>query len=183
MNAIGGNGYSTFGFSADETIKAAIEGTGYGGAGGSSHCYADGAVSFGWPAGDPLPAMVRNFRYKDGWQFTLDDIGNWLFSDPVFAGGNMRSLTIRVTTTNSLDGKPASIRHSFPAPDDYQCYTEARLRRWLFDRVMDIERHEAMEFFKILGSTAKNEKPFFPDHGTSPYAVRDRTSADGASAG
>ena len=32
--------------------------------------------------------------------------------------------------------------------------------RWLLDRILDVERHEAMEFFSISG-----RRPFYPEHG------------------
>jgi hypothetical protein len=40
--------------------------------------------------------------------------------------------------------------------------------RWVFDQILLVERHEAMEFYSVAG-----EKPFFPAHGPgrNPYTV------------
>ena len=49
-------------------------------------------------------------------------------------------------------------------------YDERSWRRWLFEQVSLVERHETMEFFQI-----GDDKPFAPSHGfgQNPYLVRE----------
>ena len=55
---------------------------------------------------------------------------------------------------------------------------ERAWRRWLFDRIMDTELHEAMEWFKIGG-----HRPFAPHHGPGRncYTVHEIGTLDEAS--
>ena len=56
----------------------------------------------------------------------------------------------------------------FPVPA--ATYDERSWRRWLFDRLLDVETHEAMEHFQIGA-----ERPYSPSHGpgNDPYMIRE----------
>lgn len=49
-------------------------------------------------------------------------------------------------------------------------YDQRSWRRWLFDRILDVEKHEAMEFFQVAG-----RRPYAPSHGpgNDPYMIRE----------
>jgi hypothetical protein len=95
--------------------------------------------------------LLRRFTYKPGWRFKI--AGD--YEDPPRPPG------------------PGAIQVTFQAPDAYhpkrvvpiisviaipdQPEDEDRLARWLFDRILDIERHEAGEWFVIDG-----RRPFDP---------------------
>jgi hypothetical protein len=57
-------------------------------------------------------------------------------------------------------------RHRFIVPA--ATYDERAWTRWVFDRVIEIEVHEACEFFKV-----NNVRPYAPTHGAgrNPYVV------------
>lgn len=56
----------------------------------------------------------------------------------------------------------------FELPDD-----STDLERWVFDRLLECEQHEAAEFFTVAGA-----RPFYPNHQDegSPYVLVDRRS-------
>jgi hypothetical protein len=58
------------------------------------------------------------------------------------------------------------VQHLFPVPP--AAYDERSWRRWMFERVLEVERHEAAEFFVIDG-----ERPYAPHHGpgNDPYII------------
>jgi hypothetical protein len=118
-----------------------------------------------------LREMVAELTYKPGWTFTLK-------SSPWRAGWAGILFEIRVETTNNIrSGEDIRVRHSMPVPV-YVGGDPAYWRRWIFDQIVNVERHEAAELFQI-----GEERPFFPDHGPAadPYAVRDRlTEGHGA---
>jgi hypothetical protein len=104
------------------------------------------------PGGEPtrLPAIVAHLRYKPGWVFKI--------------GGPLgRYLCVFATTPDSTNPtRTRTTQHMFEAPQ-----LEGRdLVRWVFDRILDAERHEVGEFFTIDG-----HRPFFPHHQDegSPY--------------
>lgn len=106
---------------------------------------------------DMVSRAVGLIRYKEGWSF-----------DAVHAPGlttNPVTLQIKVRTTDSLTRAPTQVLHNFPAPPFRD---EAEFVRWIFEQVLLVERHEAMEFFRV-GDAA----PFFPDH-DRPYDLVDR---------
>lgn len=90
---------------------------------------------------------LHEVEYKPGWR-----IGTLLHP-----GGPM--LTITVETTDSETGHPALINHNFPCPP-LRAIRGQDVRRWILERVIDVERHEAMEIFLVDGAA-----PYFPEHG------------------
>ena len=102
------------------------------------------------PVVDPA-RLVASLSYKPGWAFKV--------------GGPLgRFLCVFATTVDStrVDGATRTTQHMFEMPEG----VEGRdFIRWVFDRLLDCERHEAGEFFTVAGS-----RPFYPNHQDgSPY--------------
>ena len=95
--------------------------------------------------------LVAALHYKPGWEFKV--------------GGPLgRYLCCYASTPDS--GRPNRNRitqHQFEIPDGLD---DRDFYRWCFDRLLDVERHEAGEFFQVDGF-----RPFFPNHQDegSPY--------------
>lgn len=118
---------------------------------------------------DPLRWLVRHLQYKPGWTLELTEYAN--------EGGPWhRWLRVYVQTPDSLTGAPTTIIHQIAVPDLRELppgppgTPERFWRRWLLNRLIGIETHEACEFFTVDGV-----KPFFPPHepGVDPYVVRE----------
>lgn len=123
-----------------------------------------------WP--DALFELVDGLAYRDGWRI-------WLTEEDRSQGCIGLTLVVRVATVNSYEPhEDIHVRHLFPVPA--AAYDRDSWQRWLFEQLLLVERHEAMEFFTIAG-----EKPFAPVHapGADPYTVtqlstrRDRRTA------
>ncbi len=107
-----------------------------------------------------LADLVKAITYKPGWMFFLDDV-----TEPDGSGG--LALNIISETVNSFDFKRTiRVRHRFLVPA--ASYNRDTWAAWLFDRVRDVESHEAAEFFRIDGV-----REFAPHHGNGedPYRV------------
>lgn len=110
------------------------------------------------PAG--LRDLIASASYKPGWSFTLAE-----HYEPDGSGGLV--LWIDSDTANSLDPtRRIVVRHSFLVPA--ATYNRDTWAAWLFDRVRDVETHEAAEFFRLNGI-----REFAPHHsnGEDPYRV------------
>jgi hypothetical protein len=118
------------------------------------------------PYPEILRDLVERLTYKRGWYFYLQELVREGQGETLSQG---LTLNITVRTTNSVDGEPIGIAHYMPVPP--ATYDEWSWKRWLFDQILLVERHEAMEFFKIDGYA-----PYFPDHGPgeSPYRLTER---------
>lgn len=113
-----------------------------------------------WP--QALEDLCNKLIYKDGWTFDL------VLRD---RGQGSKGLTL-VITTLTVDsyhpehGNHYRVMHYFPVlPASYDSDT---WRRWLLNRIFEVESHEACEFFQIDG-----ERPYAPNHGDGrdPYTV------------
>lgn len=107
-----------------------------------------------------LPALVAAITYKPGWQFRLG-------IDRADDGAGGLTFFVTSDTENSLDpAKRIRVRHGFLVPP--ASYTRDVWAAWLFDRVRDVESHEAGEFFRLDGV-----REFAPHHGNGedPYRV------------
>ena len=109
-----------------------------------------------------LADLVARLSYRPGWTFWLGTIDR---------GQGSQGLTLDIVTLgyNSYhpdQGEDYRVHHYMPVPP--AAYDERSWRRWLFEQVLLVERHEAMEFFVIGG-----ERPFAPHHGpgNDPYIV------------
>lgn len=115
-----------------------------------------------FPFPDGLARLVDQLEYRPGWTFDLRD----LVRDP---GSEGLTLTI---TTRGYDsyhpdrGENYRVNHYSPVPP--ATYKLEDWRRWLFDRLVDVETHEAAEFFVVDG-----DRPYAPNHGPgrNPYTV------------
>lgn len=101
--------------------------------------------------------LVAGMAYKPGWVFKV-------------AGPLGRVLCVFATTPDSLaPWQSRTTQHQFPLPDDD--LDDRAFVRWVFDRLLLAELHEAGEFFTVDGFA-----PFFPHHQDegSPYELVDR---------
>lgn len=111
-----------------------------------------------------LADLVAHLRYKT-WRFELahEDRGQ----------GSM-GLTLIAHVTGPDTYNPATVRsvsHLFIVPA--ASYNLESWQRWVFDRCLDVELHEAMEHFIVDGI-----RPYAPNHGPGqdPYIVRELTT-------
>jgi hypothetical protein len=81
-------------------------------------------------------------------------------------GPGGRFLCIMAVTDNSTDpSRRRATQHMFAVPDQLEPYSRDWVR-WVYARLLDAERHEAAEFFRVDGAA-----PFYPYHQDegSPY--------------
>lgn len=107
------------------------------------------------PHVDPV-AYVARLAYKPGWHFKV-------------AGPLGRFLCVHTETPDSANpSRTRWTQHQFELPPPCG---EREFARWVFDRLLLCELHEAGEFFRIDGFA-----PYFPHHQDegSPYELVDR---------
>lgn len=124
---------------------------------------ADGSMKQVAPEPSELRALVEALTYKAGWEFRLDD--------DLDRGQGSRGTTLVITLTmpDSYDtDRLIRVNHYMPVPP--AAFNRSSWTRWLFDQIMLVETHEAMEFFKLADS-----RPYAPNHapGNDPYTVRE----------
>lgn len=115
-----------------------------------------------------LEDLVHSLSYKPGWEFSLENMDR---------GQGSEGLTFIVTTLTHeslYDGNRRAFRewpvirvnHFFIVPA--AAYNRNSWMRWLLDRIIEVETHEACEFFKIDG-----ERVYAPHHseGEDPYII------------
>jgi hypothetical protein len=100
--------------------------------------------------------LVAHLGYKPGWALKV-------------AGPLGRYLCVFARCPDSVrPGTERTTQHQFEIPDEV-CGDRETFARWAFDRFLQIERHEAAEFFQFDG-----QRPFFPAHGDGdPYEHRE----------
>jgi hypothetical protein len=115
------------------------------------------------PYPDALEELVGGLEYKAGWVFRLyPDLNRG-------QGSSGMTLVITITGPDSYHPeKQISVCHYMLVPP--AAFDVRSWRRWLFDQILLVERHEACEFFSIDG-----DKPYAPSHGpgNDPYLVRE----------
>ena len=122
-----------------------------------------------------LAGLVARLAYKQGWTFRLVDLDRG-------QGSRGLTLVIRITGPDSYDpAREICVDHYMLVPP--AAYDERSWRRWLFDQVLLVERHEAMEFFRLttpvgddsLDGALREDRPFAPSHGpgNDPYLIRE----------
>lgn len=120
------------------------------------------------PYPDILQELVDHVRYKKGWHFSLRhllDRGQ---------GSQGLTLVITVRTVDSYHSDtPLVVNHYMVVPP--AMYDERSWRRWLFDQILLVERHEAMEFFQLGSDDEHWVRPYAPSHGpgNDPYMIRE----------
>ena len=116
------------------------------------------------PYPEILAELVDDLQYRPGWHFQLVNLDR---------GQGSEGLTF-VVTTKDLDsyhperGETYRVAHYFIVPA--AAYDARSWRRWLLDRLLEVESHEACEFFMIGGV-----RPYAPSHGpgNDPYMIRE----------
>lgn len=127
-----------------------------------------------------LAELVEHLAYKPKWRFTLEDTDRGQGSEGL-------TLCILITTPDSYNPERLrSVMHYMPVPP--AAFDRRSWRRWLFEQVLLVERHEACEFFRFEtteggpfqkrdGSWSDTyvERPYAPHHGpgNDPYIVFD----------
>ena len=110
---------------------------------------------------DPtLIAVVERITYKTAWYFNMhydvksDGSGGWTFS------------VVSCTEDSMKAGSTIRVQHCFLVPP--AVYNRNTWVAWVFDRIRDVETHEAGEFFRVSGV-----REFAPHHsnGEDPYRV------------
>jgi hypothetical protein len=124
----------------------------------------------------PLRYLVERLSYRDGFKI-------WL-ADDCDRGQGSQGLTLIINISGKNSYPPhefVSVNHLFPVPP--AAYDHRSWRRWLFDRLGDVELHERCEWFTVHDSPGSEHtvKPYAPSHGpgNDPYLVRELgTQAD-----
>ena len=132
-------------------------------------------VQYGPPgSADVLADVVAHITYKPGWEITVT---HQEVTGEHLGGGHGLYLGVGWTAENScFPGSFGTPYHVFAVPP--ASYNRETWERWVLDCLIECERHEAMEFFKVDGKA-----PFFPAHGMmnghSPYTIAHRRPGDG----
>jgi hypothetical protein len=115
-----------------------------------------------------LSDIVKQTEYRPGWRVGLvHDTEHDVVTLEINALGY---------DTHHVDrGETYRVIHSFIVPP--ATYNEQSWTRWLLDRYIDVETHEACEFFMVGG-----RQPFAPNHGPGwdPYGVRELNRVEDA---
>lgn len=113
-----------------------------------------------------LEELADHLYYKPGWSFRLaeEDRGQ---------GSTGLTLLITITGPDSyhLD-RPITVCHHMLVPP--ASYDRRSWCWWLFEQILLVERHEAMEFFRIgRDGWTGQERPYAPAHGpgNDPYMI------------
>lgn len=108
-----------------------------------------------------LEKLVKACSYKPNWRFF------WEENYDRGQGCEGLSLIIHMVERDTYHpDKTIRVNHIFHVPPAN--YNEQSWRRWLFERILEVERHEAAEFFQIDG-----QRPYAPNHGpgNDPYII------------
>jgi hypothetical protein len=125
------------------------------------------------PYPEVLETLVGKLRYKAGWRF-------WLAGLDRGQGSKGLTLVINITGPDSYHPeRQISVNHYMLVPP--AAYDGRSWRRWLFDQILLVERHEAMEFFALIttsdidGFKYDPVRPYAPSHGpgNDPYLIRE----------
>lgn len=127
-----------------------------------------------WP--DALAAAVAEFQYKEGWRFYLNTIDRDFEDEErkiAIAGG----LTLQILVPCQDSYHPELYRpvmHYHPVPA--ATYNRQSWERWIIDRVMETETHEAAEWARFVVPNVEAERrPFAATHGPgdNPYVLHE----------
>jgi hypothetical protein len=115
-----------------------------------------------------LADLVGETGYRPGWTFKLED--------GLDRGQGSTGLTLVITTLgyntyHPGDGENYAVHHYMIVPA--AAYNRASWQYWIFEQCLLVERHEAMEFFRV-----GDDRPYKPNHGygEDPYIVHDSTT-------
>jgi len=105
-----------------------------------------------FPRPEPLFELVDGLTYKAGWDVSVKDVDR---------GQGSRGLTLCILITTPDSYHPEELRrvmHYMPVPP--AAFDRRSWRRWLFEQILLVERHECCEFFQVDGA-----RPYAPHHG------------------
>lgn len=129
------------------------------------------------PFPNVLKDLVERLSYRPGWIFKLSDVNRDkdINGNIVGYGLTLDVVTLGRNSYRLDDGETYRVHHYFIVPA--ATYDERAWTRWLFNRLIDVETHECMEFFKI-----DKKRPYAPSHGpgNDPYVVRERQTEEDA---
>jgi hypothetical protein len=119
-----------------------------------------------------LEGLVERVRYKEHWLFKLEDLDR---------GQGSKGLTLviqRYGPDSYPPHGPLPVNHYFIVPA--AAYNLRSWQMWLFEQILLVEKHEAMEFFQLADSPGSEHvvRPFAPLHGpgNDPYLVAELAS-------
>lgn len=115
---------------------------------------------------DLLREIVSGAEYRPGWRVSVSE------RDGV---PELQIVAKGLDTYHPEQGDNRYILHPFILPA--ATYNRQSWTRWLLDRIIDVETHEACEWLTVNG-----RRPFAPNHGPgwNPYAVRELNTAEAA---
>lgn len=123
------------------------------------------------PLPEELLNIVYGLEYRPGWKFRVDQ---------VVRGQGSTGLTFCVSTLGYNTyyperGETYRVMHYFPVPP--AAYNRESWLRWVLDRIVEVETHEACEFMQV-----NCFRPFAPNHGPGwdPYQVRELNTTEAA---
>lgn len=108
-----------------------------------------------------LRDLIESLTYKRGWQFFLA-----IFREEEDEAPRGWRFHVISDTEDSMGPGRIRVNHAFPVPP--ASYNRDTWMAWLFERIRDVETHEAGEFFRVDG-----ERVYSPHHGNGedPYMV------------
>jgi hypothetical protein len=118
------------------------------------------------PYPEILEELVDRLQYKPGWRFSL-------YNADRGQGSIGLTLIINITGPDSyhLD-QDIRVNHSMLVPP--ASYDRRSWCWWLFQQILLVEQHEAMEFFRLgRDGWDGQERPYAPAHGpgNDPYLI------------
>jgi hypothetical protein len=116
-----------------------------------------------------LAGLVDRLEYRRGWTFGLAHLDRGQGSEGL-------TLLITISTADSYDqNRKISVVHYMLVPP--AAYDIRSWQHWLFDQILLVERHEAMEYFTLRDTPTSKTfvKPYAPSHGfgQDPYLIRE----------
>lgn len=118
-----------------------------------------------------LQELVRTITYRPGWRFSLDHVDRGQGSE----GLTLCVITQGYDTYAPEKGETYRVMHYMPVPP--ASFDRRSWQRWILDQILQIEVHEACEFFQVDGV-----RPYAPNHGPgrNPYTVLELGTAEDA---
>jgi hypothetical protein len=120
-----------------------------------------------------LADLVGRLHYRPGWTFALRDLERDPASTHGAAAGGLTLVVYADVNDTYHPDRRRPVNHYFPVPA--ATFNEQSWLRWLLDRALDVERHEACEWFRLADGDGGVTRPFAPTHGPgeNPYLVKE----------